>query len=308
MTALNRSIFVAVACVLAAFGAGAASFAVESDDVKPAKPKPAAASLDDELFKDLSDGEPALKPKSATAEPDAAKSTPTKEEPRPKQPAPKPADPTSKPSGGGIPLPKLTDPLDRELLNDLGGEPETKPSGKPRDGHRPSGAQPTAGGDESAAESDDPLVRLSRRVRDAERRLRSTDSGERTQELQRGIVDDLEKLIAQIEQEKSQRKNAQSKGPPSGSKPGQKKPGDKKPGNTPGNEPASNPTDSSEQLTAKKAEKPTTGKLKEMLEKVWGNLPERERQDVMQSSFEDFPAKYQFGIEQYFKTLLQRKD
>jgi hypothetical protein len=307
MTALNRSITIVAACLLAAFGGGAASLAAESDDAKPAKPKPAAASLDDELFKDLSDGEPAPKPKSATAKSDAAKPAPTKEEPPSKQLAPKPTDPTIKPSRG-VPAPKLTDPLDRELLHDLGGEPETKPGGKPRDGHSPSGAMPAGDGEESGSASDDPLVRLSRRVRDAERRLRSTDSGERTQELQRGIVDDLEKLIAQIEQEKSQRKNAQSKAPPSGSKPGQKKPGDKKPGNTPGNEPASNPTDSSEQLTAKKAEKPTTGKLKEMLEKVWGNLPERERQDVMQSSFEDFPAKYQFGIEQYFKTLLQRKD
>jgi len=307
MNMMHRPLFAIAACLLAVFGAGTASFAVETDDIKPAKPKPAAASLDDELFKDLSDGEPAPKPKPAAAKPDAAKPTPTKEEPPLKQPAPKATDPARKPSGRA-PIPKLTDPLDRELLNDLGGEPEMKPGGKPSDGHRPSGAKPAGGGEDSGSESDDPLVRLSRRVRDAERRLRSTDSGDQTQELQRGIVDDLEKLIAQIEQEKSKQKSSQSKGPPSGSKPGQKKPGDKKPGNTPGNEPASNPTDSSEQLTAKKAEKPTTGKLKEMLEKVWGNLPERERQDVMQSSFEDFPAKYQFGIEQYFKTLLQRKD
>lgn len=308
MPAIHRSLIIIAATWLPAVAwGGGVTYSAETDEPKPAKSKPAASSLDDELFKDLSDGEPAPKPKPAAAKPEASKPTPEKEAPA-KEPPPKAAGPTNKPSGGGAPIPKLTDPLDRELLNDLSGDPEQKPNGKPRAGQAASGAKSSGEGDSSGTASDDPLVRLSRRLRDAERRLRRTDSGDETQELQRGIVDDLEKLIAQIEQQKAQKKSSQSKGPPSGAKSGRKKPGDKKPGNAPGNEPNPNPTDSSDQLTAKKAEKPTTGKLKEMLEKVWGNLPERERQDVMQSSFEDFPAKYQFGIEQYFKTLLQRKD
>ncbi len=45
-----------------------------------------------------------------------------------------------------------------------------------------------------------------------------------------------------------------------------------------------------------------------MLEKVWGELPERQRQDVMQASFDDFPAKYQYVIEEYFKQLLKRQE
>lgn len=308
---LHRSLIVAAIWLLLP---GSALRATAADDAAPAKSKPASSSLDDELFKDLSDGEPAPKPKPAGAKPDATKPTPAKE-PSEREAAAKESVPSGKQAVK--PAPKLTDPLDRELLNDLGGAPEMKPrdghppTGPKSDGAKPAGAESTGERDDSTGTSDDPLVRLSRRVRDAERRLRRTDSGDETQELQRGIVDDLEKLIAQIEQQQQQKKSSQSKGPPNGpgqKKPGPKKPGEKKPGNTPGNEPTPNPTDSSEQLTAKKAEKPTTGKLKEMLEKVWGNLPERERQDVMQSSFEDFPAKYQFGIEQYFKTLLQRKD
>jgi len=289
-------------------------FAADPVGAKAAQPKPATSSLDDELFKDLGGDTPT--PKAAPPKSEAPKKETPKSDERPAakdrntEPKAEPK-PASQPSRS-TPAPKLTDPLDRELLKDLGGDADTKPEQKPGSGHGASGDKPAggdeSGGAESGGESDDPLVRLTRRVRDAEQRLRRTDSGDKTQELQRGIVEDLEKLIAQIEQQKAKQSSSKSKGPPSGSKPGQKKPGQKKPGNEPGSEPNPNPTDSSEQLTAKKAEKPQAGKLKEMLEKVWGQLPERERQDVMQSSFEDFPAKYQFGIEQYFKALLQRKD
>lgn len=283
MTISNRRLMTFAICLLAVGGLVVDSPTSAAEGAPAAKSKPAAASLDDELFKDLSDGLPDAKPKPAQSKP--AQSKPAESKPAESKPDPTRSETTQKPSpketsaGATQPL----DPLDRKLFNELED-------------------------DASADAAGDPLKRLTERVRDAERRLRRTDSGDQTQELQRRIVDDLEKLIAQIEQQKSKQKTSQSKGPPKGAPSGQKKPGEKKPGNTPGNEPNPNPTDSSDQLTAKKAEKPTSGKLKEMLEKVWGNLPERERQDVMQSSFEDFPAKYQFGIEQYFKTLLKRRD
>lgn len=285
--------------VLFACGAITAT-AAEPADSKPAKAKPTTSSLDDELFKDLED--PAQGPKKPNA---GKKPDPVKQNDVTQPDGESARSATTKPAAK-----KPLNPLDEELLKDLGGAPDAKPGQKPTDeAHGKPTVRPAGGGGAGEPESDDPLVRLTRRVRDAEQRLRRTDSGEQTQELQRGIVEDLEKLIAQIEQQKSkQSSSSKSKSPPSGAKPGPKKPGQPKPGSTPGDKPAQNPTDSSEQLTAKKTERPDAGKLKDMLEKVWGRLPERERQDVMQSSFEDFPAKYQYSIEQYFKTLLQRKD
>ncbi|MCE9603990.1 MAG: hypothetical protein K8U03_03710 [Planctomycetia bacterium] len=300
--------------VLATTGtyAGVVVAAEDSAGAKPATGKTSSSALDDELFKDLNEGVPAAekKPASPKKEKEADKS------PAPQRPAAaKPQteekpQPESKTQGGAkTPPEKSLNPLDEELLKDLGGDAETKPQRKPNDeAHGQPSGKPATGGNAEEKESDDPLVRLSRRVRDAEQRLRRTDSGDQTQELQRGIVEDLEKLIARIEQQKSQQSSSKSKGPPSGQKPGPKKPGPPKPGDKPGDKPSSNPSDSSDELTAKKAERPEAGKLKEMLEKIWGQLPERERQDVMQSSFDDFPTKYQYSIEQYFKTLLQRKD
>lgn len=296
-----------------------AATAADPSEAKPAKPKTSSTSLDDELFKDLSDDAPIGK-KSAPPTTGSTTDKPRPAEPKPSEPKPKSAEPSgTKATERNISPKKPLDPLDEELLKDLGGDADPKPAKKPNDAvhggtgeNKPAGGEPAKGGvddpESDEPQSDDPLVRLSRRVRDAEQRLRRTDSGEQTQELQRGIVEDLENLIAQIEKQKAQQSKSQSKSPPGGAKPGPKKPGPPKPGSQPGDKPSSNPTDSSDQLTAKKSEKPETGKLKEMLEKVWGRLPERERQDVMQSSFEDFPAKYQYSIEQYFRVLLERED
>jgi hypothetical protein len=66
--------------------------------------------------------------------------------------------------------------------------------------------------------------------------------------------------------------------------------------------------DSQEGTRNSTAGKADVGNLKSLLEKAWGSLPERERQAVMQSSVDDFPAKYQFVIEQYFKSLLKREE
>jgi hypothetical protein len=306
-----------VGCV---FGFGLTTTAADPNDAKPATPKSTStSSLDDELFKDLSDDVPVGKkpePPTTGSSPDQPRSVEAKgSEPKPSMAEPSETKPAERKTSPKKPL----DPLDEELLKDLGGDADPKPTTKPNDaahggsgGNKPAGGEPAKGDvddpSSNESQSDDPLVRLSRRVRDAEERLRRTDSGDRTQELQRGIVEDLEKLIAQIEKQQAQQSSSKSKSPPGGAKPGPKKPGPPKPGSQPGDKPSSNPTDSSDQLTAKKTEKAEAGKLKEMLEKVWGRLPERERQDVMQSSFEDFPAKYQYSIEQYFRTLLERKD
>jgi hypothetical protein len=265
-------------------------------ETKPAKP---ASSLDDELFRELDDG--AGRPKSAAvpnAEPTTVARPAAGDEARP-QPSSKPS--TAAKPAEVRPLPKPSNPLDAELLKELEGDDpqkKKKPESKPR--------QEPALGDKS--DSDDPLVRLSRQIREAESRLRRNESGEETQRLQRDIAEDLEKLIAQIEERQQQKSRQQSgKGTPQpGKKPGeQKQPGSKK--GTEGD--SSKPADDSNENLRKMADmKADPGKLKNLLEEVWGMLPERQRQDVMQSSVDDFPVKYQYVIEEYFRTLLERRE
>ncbi len=261
----------------------------------PAVKKPKASSLDDELFQDLDLGK-----KPSAKEP--ADKTPPVAPPKSTSPAPGATGGEAQPVKSQPPVKRSE--LDEELLRQLGGD-EAQPKKQPPKQQGSGGAAPR--GQEAA--SDNPFIKLSRQVRDAERRLKEADSGEQTQEMQRKIVEDLDKLIAQIEKQQQQKSQSQSQSKkPNSPQQGKKQPAKQpKPGDQPGQE-AEKPTDSGDQLANRKNEKPTTGKLQDMLEKVWGELPERQRQDVMQASFDDFPAKYQYVIEEYFKTLLKRQD
>ena len=44
-----------------------------------------------------------------------------------------------------------------------------------------------------------------------------------------------------------------------------------------------------------------------LLKDVWGELPPRLRQQMLQSSVEKFVPKYEFEIEEYFKTLAEQQ-
>lgn len=286
-----------VVCCCAIVGDVATS--LRGDDPKPSNggaPKPAApASLDDELFKGLDDATtaPGVKPQpSGAAQP-----------PKAERPAA-----TDVPRTEPRPLPKPTDPLDAELLRRLEGEggtkpppPAKKPAASPGGGEGDAGPMP---------QSDDPFQRLSEQIRDAEKRLSRSDSGDQTQELQRKIVEDLDKLITKLEQQQQQQQKSNSQA----SQPGGKKPQPGPPQQQPGKPGEGRESDSQQARDSRDGTRNTTRRpadpaaLKSLLEKAWGRLPERERQDVMQSSVDDFPAKYQFVIEEYFKSLLQRRD
>lgn len=286
-----------------ATGTGGARAADAAKSDPPAAKKPASSSLDDELFQDLDLGKkPSTKDSPKSDAPPASKTPPV---------APtKSTSPGPGASGGETDPAKSQPPakrsaLDEELLRQLGGD-EMQPKKQPPKRQNSGGGAPQG----QEADDDNPFIKLSRQVRDAERRLKEADSGEQTQEMQRKIVEDLDKLIAQIERQQQQKSQSQSQSkkpnaPQQGKQQQVKQP---KPGNQPGQESDKPAADSGDQLTDKKNEKPTTGKLQDMLEKVWGELPERQRQDVMQASFDDFPAKYQYVIEEYFKTLLKRQD
>lgn len=266
---MRNGLFSVVICVVAA------TVVVAAD---PPKTKP-PASLDDELFKDLDDATtaPGVKPK-----PSATASKPT----------------------SSAPQPRPSNPLDDELLKQLEGD---DPGAKSRPAQ-----QPTAGGagepGPARPASDDPFLRLTEQIRDAESRLRRTESGEETQQLQQKIVDDLEKLIAQIEQQQQQRQQSQSQQQKSSSSPPQPGQPQPQPGQQQqGEQESSQARDSQQGTRSTVNRKADPGNLKSLLEKAWGALPERERQAVMQSSVDDFPTKYQGVIEEYFKTLLKRE-
>lgn len=158
-------------------------------------------------------------------------------------------------------------------------------------------------GEDIGAEEEDPLLRVGRRMRAVEEQIAGLRSGEATQRLQRRIVDELNDLIKQVRkqcqagqsasssQQDSQREQVQQPDSPAGAN-----------AQTASNTAAADSTDRLDSTAAAAAE---MNRLKEMLKNVWGHLPEKVRDQMLQNATESFLPKYSEQIEEYFKRLVE---
>jgi len=121
--------------------------------------------------------------------------------------------------------------------------------------------------------------------------------------VQHEILSDLDKLIADLSKQ-CQSCNGQCPGgqcnkPP---KPGQNpKPG--KP-SAAGRTAARDSTDRLDGSTAKPVDK---GEVNEIVKALWGHLPERSREQMLQSFSDEFLPKYELEIEQYYRRLSEEQ-
>ncbi|WP_442485559.1 hypothetical protein [Aeoliella sp. SH292] len=125
----------------------------------------------------------------------------------------------------------------------------------------------------------DSLNHIARRMSDVERRLSLSEADEKTQEVERGILASLDKVIEQLEQQQQQQQQQQQAG----------------------SQPSGEPMDDS-----KIAEQRGEGKVdpKDIGDgSGWGNMPPRERERVLQQIGRDFPGHYRDLMEEYLKRL-----
>jgi hypothetical protein len=124
--------------------------------------------------------------------------------------------------------------------------------------------------------------------------------------VQHQIISDLDKLIADLSKQcqccNGQCQGEQSNKPP---KPGENpKPG--KPGAAgSGRTAARDSTDRLDRSTAKPVDK---GEVNEMVKNLWGHLPERSREQMLQSFSDEFLPKYELEIEQYYRRLSEEQE
>lgn len=155
-------------------------------------------------------------------------------------------------------------------------------------------------------ESDNPMDEIARRMRENQQRLARHDSGAGTQQLERQIVDDLDRLIESAGKQSAvqsrpgtSKSQANSREPTDPSKKGS--PGGNKPG---GKSAAANtPRPSGENAVGK----PNAAETRAAIQQLWGTLPKRERERMMQSAVEEFTPKYELMIEDYFRRLSEEK-
>jgi len=157
-------------------------------------------------------------------------------------------------------------------------------------------------------ESDNPMLQIARQMREAQQRIGKADSGAGTQQLQRQIVDDLDRLIQQARKKACQCKPGACQSQPSTrtqTGPQQPKPGSP-PGKSPNNKPA---TTSSPRPPGKKTtQKPdAAAETRAAMERLWYLLPQHAREQMLQSPGEEFTPKYELQIEEYFRRLSEEK-
>lgn len=127
-----------------------------------------------------------------------------------------------------------------------------------------------------------PLHEIADEMRSVERKLKSGDPGQKTIDQERRILDRLDELIEKLEEQERNRKGG---GGPGG-----------------GNQPPSSPAQS-----AKPPEgEARIGELNQGARRLaarWGELRDKEREEVLQELEKRFPPRYRALLEAYFKKL-----
>jgi hypothetical protein len=122
---------------------------------------------------------------------------------------------------------------------------------------------------------------------------------------QHDVVSQLDKLIAELSKQ-CQCQGGECNKPPDPTQSGKPKPGSKPAmaagrGNAPARE-------SSDRLDRDSAKPPEKGDVNELVKELWGHLPERSREQLLQSFSEEFLPKYEREIQQYYQRLSEEQN
>lgn len=201
---------------------------------------------------------------------------------------------------------ELMDDLEKELFEGLDDQDRKRPEAKetPDDALRELDEQllrELGEAEDLPDEEGDPLSRIGRQMRRVEERIAEARTGDDTRTMQRGIVEELDKLLEMARRRQSQSSQSQS------SRPGSRRervrqPGSQASGGRNSKQPAS---DSSPRLGQAEAHKPDPQAVQKLLEDLWGHLPEHQRERVISSTMDRFLPLYEQLIEQYFTRLAE---
>ncbi|HEY1600161.1 MAG TPA: hypothetical protein VGG64_11190 [Pirellulales bacterium] len=154
---------------------------------------------------------------------------------------------------------------------------------------------------------DNPLAKLNSEMREVESLIARHRADVQTQRRQAQIVRKLEELIRQAQKQR-QGGNSSSSGGTNG-KAGQQT-SDRRDVSQPERGPAHSQQsgdaparESTKQAREDQVRKPDMADMRDVLKGVWGQLPERQREQMLQSYEEQFLPKYEQMIADYFRSL-----
>jgi hypothetical protein len=213
-----------------------------------------------------------------------------------------------------------TESLGGQLLDDLvpGGVPPAV--GPPanelnnRPGAPSAPAQPRfddVGEDIGQASGSMSLVRVRQGMQQAEGLLGQPSADalrravQKAGETQQDVVAQLDKLIAELSKQCQGGQCKPGDQPPKPSQRSQAKPGKSGSPAGRGKTAARESTDRLDRSTTQPVDK---GDINELVKDLWGHLPEREREQMLQSFSDEFLPKYELQIEQYYRRLSEEQD
>ncbi len=198
--------------------------------------------------------------------------------------------------------------LDDQLLDDLKPVPaKTKAPDKNTD--KPKTDKPTNKLDDALRrdlEGEDigqekkeehPLKKLGREMREVQQRIGAQDTAEGTQQMQKAIAAELAQLIEQAQKKPQGGKSAGNNQPGNGSAQAGAESGsaNSKPGQQ-----------STQRLDKGEQTQTQMNEVKDALRRIWGHLPEKEREEMIGALGEQFLPKYERLIEDFYKRLAER--
>jgi TolA-binding protein len=199
-----------------------------------------------------------------------------------------------------------SDPIDADLQREMRtSKPETKRSAAPegeKAGEELKLRLNRELGDAAVSEDENPMLDLAQQMQQVQGLVGKAETGEKTQQLQAGIVARLDELL------KAARQKQQCKGGQSSSKEAAPRQSSAQPPpKTPGQGKPKSPKTAKAQPGKPGGYRPNMAEMNEVLKRVWGELPEREREQMLELPVEEFLPKYELLIESYFKRLAEEQ-
>jgi len=205
--------------------------------------------------------------------------------------------------------------LDDELLDDLGADPiddydrtllgdgpkqqPTDPPGETAEQLRERLRREL--GAAAISEDENRMLEVARQMRQVERLMAGNDSGQDTRRLQRQIVGDLEKMIEEFRRRVEQSGSGAGAQQKMAARPAPGQPQQGGTGQNPSDRPPSGggarPDDNGPPHPA------DPQMVREVITRLWGELPQHEAEQMMQMLSEEYLPKYRREIEAYFRRL-----
>ncbi len=151
----------------------------------------------------------------------------------------------------------------------------------------------------ATSEDSDPLVLVLELMKESQVRLARKDTGEQTRQIQSKIVGVFDALLSQAMQ------SAQPQ-PSAGTTQNERQEPEEKTQTTQAQ--PRQETEAGSQRPTQQSGISQRGELNEVLPKVWGELPERERNAVLQHAAEAIVPKYRALIESYYRELSRARE